>query len=553
MRRMLVLVHRQELVFQAVGHARNAGLTAGIEMGNLKSIGEDVVVSTVQTQCSFQKCRNCHGENCPHCKGLGKYRRFEKFKPQEFGLVIIDEAHHAAAKSYRLVLDWYKQNKSLKVLLVTATPKRADKIGLHNVCDSVAFEMQLREAIEQGWLVPIRQLFVTVDSLDLSKVKSKSNGDLREDELERVFLGETDEEEQHNLHAIVKPCIEESDGRPVLVFAAGKEHATKLTAAFNAYDGVTAECVIEDTDPEMRRHIVKRYKEGETQILVNCMVFTEGFDAPETFLVGVARPTNAVSLYSQMIGRATRPLKGVVDGPRTPDARQDAIAASDKPHCVILDFVGNSGKHKLISVANILAGDDVHASDVEAAVKAAKKKNEPVDMEALIEKAKQAREKREERKAERDAAKRQIQQTTHRADNADYSAQAVDLFGGAKFDPFSNYTPEPTQASVPQVKLLMKLGVDSETAMGYSKRQAGAVIDSLKKKTGGDYIFTFGNKHAGKKLRDVPSGYLRWMQEKGLIGADLRQNINIMRGKVEIPAIIDPNAAFSEAYEEVPF
>lgn len=461
-KRILVIAHRQELIDQARDHAANAGLEAGIEMGGHYAGREPVVVSTVQTQTAGRKCRDCHGEGCEYCHGSGKVRRMTRFNPYHFGLLVIDEGHHAAAHSYRLVKEYYAQNPNLKILLVTATPKRADGIGLHNVCDSVAYEMGLKDAIDGGWLCPIRQRFVQVDSLDLSKVKTKAGGDLADGDRERAFLGGCDQEQEKLLHAIAKPTINEANGQPALVFAAGKEHARLLTAAFNAYDGINAECVLDDTPNVDRKSIVDRYKRRETQVLVNCMCFTEGFDAPGTVVVANARPTNSESLYLQMIGRGTRPLAGVVDGPVTAEERRAAIAGSGKPHCIVLDFVGNSGKHKLVSVGDVLAGDGVDPIDLQEAMKIAQSADRAVDMEELIEKAKQAR---EEKKAREEEERKKRQSTRHRADSINYTAMDVDIFGRTRF-------------------------------RGSDQPKAGARM-------------LFG-KHKGMLISDLPDSYLAW-------------------------------------------
>lgn len=528
--RILVLAHREELILQGVKHAQNVGLEVGVEMGGQRAAKEPVIISTVQTQTAWSKCRACFGEGCDRCHGKGKRRRLQRFKPQDFSTLIIDEAHHATADTYRVVMEWYKQNPQLKILMVTATPKRTDNIGLHNVCDSVAYEMDLRSAISQGWLVPIRQQFVTVEGLDLSKVRTR-NGDLVDGERERAFLGETSQEEEELLHAIAYPTIKAANGRRALVFAAGQEHAEKLTAAFNAYDGTEAEFVIDKTDRAERRKIVQRFKDGKTQVLVNCMVFTEGFDVPDAAVCANARPTKSTSLYQQMIGRVTRPEAGVVDGLESDEDRREAIANSGKPHCLVLDFTGDSGNHKLVSVGDILAGDDVEPIDLQAALIAAEKAGEPVDIEELIEKAKQAREEAAARKEE--ARKRRLQTETY-AHGGTIHATDVDIFGGRSFDPFADYTPGPTQATQKQVAFLMKLGVQPETATGYSKRQAGAVIDQLTKKTGGDYIVTFG-KHAGKSLRSIPRGYLEWAA-KNIERPGFAENVKLfLSGKQEEP------------------
>ena len=532
MKRMLAIAHREEIIYQIAATARDTGLSVGVEMGIHRAGKCDVVVSTVQTQIARRKCKARTGSGCDLCDGRGHRMRMESFNPHEFGLVIVDEAHHAIAKSYRLVLEYYRQNPELRVLLVTATPNRSDNAGLHNVCDSVAYEMDLRTAIDDGWLVPIRQQFVTVESLDLSQVGT-SKGDLNDGELERAFLGESDIEEEKLLHSIAKPSLERASGKPLLVFASGCDHAEKLCAAFNAYPGVNAEIVLRHTDKDERKRIVARYKDGDTQVLVGVGCFTEGFDAPNTAVVAIARPTKSPSLYLQMIGRATRPPAGLIDGLPSVESRRAAIAASEKPHCVVLDFVGNSGKHKLISVGDVLAGDSVEPVDLAAALKAARKSADPVDMDELIEKAKQAREKREEREREREEERRR-QSTRHRADRAEYTTQDVDIFSGRRFDPYADWKPEPWQPSAAQLRLLETLGINPETSKGYSRRQASTVIDKLKgQQVGGDYRMPFG-KHKGKRLSDVPGGYLRWLQESGTAKGEIARNIDIMQGKHEM-------------------
>jgi superfamily II DNA or RNA helicase len=491
--RILLIAHRKELIYQAVAHAKRAGLTSGIEMAGRYAKNEDVVIASVQSLNGSHKCGACFGEGCDGCNN-GKTKRFTRFHPRDFGLVTIDEGHHAVAKSYRNVLTWFGQNPGQKTLLVTATPKRADKKGLNNICDSVAATLTLREGIEGGWLVPIRQKFVTVDGLDISQV-GESKGDLAAGQLERAFLG-TDEVEERQLHAIVKPTLMEAQGRKTLVFASGKEHAEKLTACFNA-NGVDAECVTDDTDDNARQQTVKRYTDGNLQVLVNCMVFTEGFDAPATAVVVNCRPTKSESLYLQMIGRATRTLAGVVDGPETAELRKAAIAASDKPYCTILDMVGTSGEIKLMSVAYVLAGERIDPIDLEEAIRIATKTGDTVDIEALAEKAKQARE---------DAAAKSEEQrlrrlmTNTKADHADYTAVDVDLFAGQKFEASVK---NGAAISPPQQRFLYKLGIPKNKSKHLSKKQASGIISKAFKKVESDWKTLFNQAKTKQELFEV--------------------------------------------------
>ena len=489
--RILLIAHRTELIYQAVGHAQRAGLSAAIEMaGKFAKADADVVVASVQTLNASTQCKTCFGEGCDWCTD-GKAKRFTRFNPRDFGLVTIDEGHHAVATSYRNVLTWFGQNSNQKTLLVTATPKRADKKGLNNVCDSVAITVSLKDGIDDGWLCPIRQKFVTVDGLDISKVKT-SKGDLATGEVEQAFLG-TDEDEERMLHAIVKPTLMEADGRKTLVFASGKEHAEKLCACFNA-NGVEAGVVTDDTDYRSRSDMVERYSNGNLQVLVNCMVFCEGFDAPSTAVVANCRPTKSESLYLQIIGRATRTLPGVVDGPETAEARHEAIASSDKPYCVILDFCGNSGEHKLISVADVLAGDRVNPIDLKEAIAIAKESGEAVDIEALAEKVKQSRQEMAERK-EQERLRRLM--TNTKADHADYTAVDVDLFAGQRFKASVS---NGSAITLGQQRFLARLGIPKNKSAHLSKKQASGIIAKSYKKVESDWNTLFNQAQSQKEL-----------------------------------------------------
>lgn len=477
--RILLIAHRRELILQAIGHAMRAGLTSGIEMAGKHAKGtEDVIVASVQTLNAVRKCGLCFGEGCDQCYD-GKVRRFTRFNPRDFGLLVCDEFHHFTAKSNRNVMAWFGQNPLQKTLGVTATPRRADKVGMHNVCDTVAYTMELREAVNEGWLVPIKQKFVTVDGLDISKVEVRA-GKLNEGQVESAFLG-TDEDEERLLHSIVKPTIDEAAGKKTLVFAAGKDHANKLAACFCA-NGVEAGVVTESTDMVEREELVRRYSTQDLQVLVNCMCFTEGFDAPATEIIANCRPTKSESLYLQIIGRATRPLAGVVDGPETAEERKAAIAASAKKAATILDFVGNSGDIKLISVADVLAGDNIDPIDLAEALRVATESGETVDIEELAEKMRQAREEAAERK---ELERRQRLLTNTKADRADYSTVDVDLFGGPIFSTNDKYVEPITKGQ--QGFLYHQLGMKRKETKNLSKKQASGIIGKVYKQAGDDW------------------------------------------------------------------
>jgi hypothetical protein len=193
-RRTMILAHREELIDQAVAKVEQVtGRRPAVEKGeSWADCGvrgrRPVVVSSIQTQLA--KSRATAGKP-----------RMHRFDPADFDLLIIDEGHHAVAKGYRLVIDYYTAgNPNLKVLLVTATPDRGDGKALGKVCQGVAYRYPIYAAdgspsgITDGWLVEPRQRVAPVDGLDLSHV-SVTAGELNGKELaatlefERVLHG----------------------------------------------------------------------------------------------------------------------------------------------------------------------------------------------------------------------------------------------------------------------------------------------------------------------------------------------------------------------------
>ena len=340
--RAMVVAHREELIDQARSkiHAVT-GSRPAVEMAESKSNESSIwgksrfVVASVQTLNA----------------GRGIRRRISKFDPFGFDYVIIDEAHHATAKSYRNIIDYFSRNKDCKIVGFTATPDRGDKVGLGNVFESVAYEYQIRDAIDDGWLVPITQRQVRVDDLDFSSIK-KVAGDFNQGELSRLM------ETEAHLHGVVHPTIELAGDRSTLVFATSVAHAERMAEIF-ARHGKSATCIHGKTPKDMRRQKMEAFRNGNIQFLTNVGIATEGFDAPNVSCVAMGRPTTSRALYAQCVGRGTRPEAGTVDSCYEPEHRRAAIALSGKTDLLVIDFAGNAGKHKLINSMDILAGKEL--------------------------------------------------------------------------------------------------------------------------------------------------------------------------------------------------
>ena len=405
--RAKVVAHRDELIRQAADKiTRVSGLRCDIEMGEMKAdttlFGRaPVVVSSVQTQNA----------------GMDGAGRMTKFDPSEFSILVIDEAHHATAATYRRMIDYYRRNTNLKVLGITATPDRSDKEALGQVFEVCVHDYELEDAIQDGWLVRPDQRCVTVSSLDISKVRTTA-GDLNVGDLAEIMESETE------LHHIASPTYKIANGRKTLVFATTVAHAESLCEIFNRYKQGCASFVCGKTPKYERRQIFADYAAGRTQFLCNVGVATEGFDDPGIEVVAIARPTKSRALYSQMVGRGTRPEEAIAShlgDIETAELRRVRIAQSSKPHCEIIDFVGNSGKHKLVCTADILGGNYSDVVIDRARKIAEEADGELVDMDEALEAA-AGQVKREEEKA------REIQRRKHIIAEAEFVIEEIDPF-----------------------------------------------------------------------------------------------------------------------------
>lgn len=437
--RCMVLAHRGELIYQAAKRIEAFGITTSIEMADLTSSvtfwnKTPVVVSTIQTQIA----------------GTNGSRRFHKFDPFDFDVLIVDEAHHATSPSYLEVINHYRKNPKLRLLGVTATPDRTDEQALGQVFKSVAYDYEILDAINDGYLVPIEQQIVEIEGLDFSTARTTA-GDLNGADLAAIM------EQEKTLHGIASASLEIIGQKRTLVFTASVKQAEMLAEIYNRHRPGMAAWVCGMTPKDERAAMLRDYEQGRIQTVVNCGVLTEGFDNPGVEIVIQARPTKSRCLYSQMVGRATRPLPGVVDGHDVddPQVRKDAIAASAKPVCLVVDFVGNSGRHKLMTSADILGGK-VSDEAIERAVAKAKAEGRAVRMDVELEQAE-------------DELRKEIEEAKQRE-----AARKAALIGKAKFsvrrvNPFDILDIQPERArgwdsgkqlSEKQRALLLRQGID---------------------------------------------------------------------------------------------
>lgn len=332
----LVLAHRQELLDQARDKLALAAPSLSVEVEQAERRADRgisfftggkrrVVVASVQTL---------------------RGKRLESWARDAFRYVVVDEAHHATAKSYQDVLTHFgcfDPARRVPCLGVTATARRSDKVGLGDVFQEISAEVGMAPLVKAGFLARLQAYRVTTD-VELRGVKVVA-GDFAAGELE-----ERVNTDQRN-HDIVAAHRKWANGVKALAFCAGVEHAKALAEDF-VDAGVTAEAIWGAMPAEDRKETLARFKSGETLVLTNFSVLLEGYDEPSISCVILARPTKSSLLLTQMIGRGTRVHEG-------------------KPHLVVLDVRDITRETRIETVASLAGlppawklaqGEDVFAS-----------------------------------------------------------------------------------------------------------------------------------------------------------------------------------------------
>jgi superfamily II DNA or RNA helicase len=347
-KRVLVLVHTDELVQQAYKKIKDVapGLHVGIVKAERNEVTARVIVASVQSL------------------------RSEKRRSQirNVGMIIVDECHHATARTYRTILEHYgafadekkiiwvctRCNTTLEgnprlcpscgytvygptfpeqvqVAGFTATLARGDRQKLSDIWQECTFQRGIAFGIRRGYLLDVRGKRIVVPDLDLSTVK-KSGGDYQD-----AALGDA-------MDAALAPSViaaayvEHAGARKGLAFWPLVATAHHGAEAFNEA-GIPSAVVHGGTPREERRLILKKLHAGDIQVVHNCGVLTEGFDEPTVSCVVNARPTQSAPLYQQMVGRGLRP-----DLSLAPEQRGD---------CLVLDVVGVSRTHNLRTLIDL--------------------------------------------------------------------------------------------------------------------------------------------------------------------------------------------------------
>ncbi len=421
----LVIAHREELIQQAVDKIQQAtGLVAEIEKAGARaSLSAPVVVASVQT--------------------LAREARRGRWPRDQFGLVVIDEAHHALAESYQAVLGHFHDHA--KILGVTATPDRGDKRSLGEYFNEVGFEIGLHELIKAGYLCRIAVKTVPLP-IDLSAVRTVA-GDLSD-----ADLGAAIEPYLQKIVAELKTAIGD---RKTLVFLPLIRTSQMFVDLCRAA-GFTAEHI--DGQSQDRAAILARYAAGEFQILANSLLLTEGFDDPSVACVVCLRPTKIRAMYSQIIGRGTR-------------------IHPQKQNLLVLDFLWHTERHALVRPAHLVASSPAEADTITAILEAAAKEfgtaggadAEGRDLLALVADAKAERENELVKQLDQNARRR-----SQLLDPVEFalSLHEVDL---AEWEPTMRWHDQ--AASAKQLSVLQNLGFDPNAVR--SRGHASILLDRV--------------------------------------------------------------------------
>lgn len=213
-------------------------------------------------------------------------------------VILVDEAHHALAKSYQNILN--KFPKAI-VLLFTATPHRTGRVQLDQIADDIIVGQSIHELTEKGFLAPFRY-FQPPGDFDSSLLKRGSTGDFTNDSMQQAMSTKI-------FGHIVKQYKRIAPGMQAVVYTYSIDSAIKIAAEFNS-EGISAVEVDGTTSKEKRAVAVRKFRDQKIKILVNVNLFTEGVDLPNVDCVIMARPTASLALYLQFSMRCLNPRPG---------------------------------------------------------------------------------------------------------------------------------------------------------------------------------------------------------------------------------------------------
>ena len=294
--KVLVLAHRTELITQA---AAKLATVTGSPIGIIKAGVKPNYDAPIQV-ASVQSLK----------------RRLHHLDHTEFGLVVVDESHHSTAKTYRHILDHFGEAYQLGV---TATPIRTDGTGFNDLFDALICGPTIKELVEAGYLSDFK-LYASANPMATQGARTKQGdfvaGDIAKLNPALELAGD-----------LIQSYRQYADGKTCLVFCVNVAHSKAIAQRY-CDAGISAVSVSAKTPKEERAAILTKFRQGQIKVITNCGLFCEGLDVPSLEAVQIARPTNSLALWLQIIGRVLRIFEG-------------------KTHGIILDHTANYAIHGL--------------------------------------------------------------------------------------------------------------------------------------------------------------------------------------------------------------
>jgi superfamily II DNA or RNA helicase len=423
----LFIAHREELLTQAIDKLiRVTGANVGLEQASSHTNSDhEIVVASVQSL--YEK-------------------RLEKWHPDHFGTIIIDECHRSVSAMYQRVLKYFYRAKTLGI---TATPDRTDQRSLGAVFEHIAFEIGLIPLVRDGWLAPIRTAQIPL-RIDLEGVKLDSHGDLD--------ATETAHRLEPYLDALALEIAKYPE-RKTLVFLPLVKLSQMFAEAAQAA-GLAAEHI--DGESPDRKQILARFRSGQTRVVSCAALLSEGYDEPSIDCICMMRPTQSRSFYYQCVGRGFRTWEGKTD-------------------LLVLDPFWLSSQHNLVKPASLVAETDAEAEQITAILE-----QEP-DLLRAMDQAKAINLALIQQKAAEMA--KVLDATSKRERTVFNPLEVASVLGNEKLADFIPVMEWHSEAvTTKQVELLVKLGVNPDAVM--NRGHAHVILKDLLKRTKG-HLATF--------------------------------------------------------------
>ena len=295
--KILIVAHRIELIDQISESLDKYKIRHGIIAGNKeRNLRYEVQVASIQT--------------------ITHHANYNVAKDLNINYIIIDEAHHATANSYRKLWNMFPLSKKLGV---TATPWRMNGMGFESIFNKILISAPIKTFIEKGWLAPYSYYSINFTSSlkkEINEIQEFDiEGDYKTSALESIV-------DQRSIRAhLLDSYMKLAKGKKGIIYSISRKHSEHICEEFQKA-GVKIVKIDSRTPKNERKLYVERFKKGLIDIIVNVDIFSEGFDCPDIDFIQLARPTKSLVKYLQQVGRGLRPNP-------------------NKKKCLILDNVGS--------------------------------------------------------------------------------------------------------------------------------------------------------------------------------------------------------------------